>query len=43
MAIRSVGGILEAYNNDNKYPVYGFGARLPPTYTLSSEEKEEET
>ncbi|EER13961.1 copine, putative [Perkinsus marinus ATCC 50983] len=36
MAIRSVGGILEAYNNDNKYPVYGFGARLPPTYTLSS-------
>ena len=28
-AIQSIGGILEFYDNDKKFPVYGFGARFP--------------
>ena len=32
MAIRSVGEILEFYDSDKKYPVYGFGAKLPPAH-----------
>ncbi|EER08667.1 copine, putative [Perkinsus marinus ATCC 50983] len=36
MAIRSVGEILEHYDRDKKYPVYGFGAKLPPDYTHTS-------
>jgi len=28
MAIQSVGTILEEYDSDKKYPVYGFGGRL---------------
>ena len=35
-AMRSVGEILECYDSDKKYPVYGFGARLPPTFTQTS-------
>ena len=34
--IRSVAGILESYDRDRKVPVYGFGARLPPTYNHTS-------
>jgi hypothetical protein len=34
--IRSVGEILQAYDNDRKVPVYGFGARLPPAYNHTS-------
>ncbi|KAK9692992.1 hypothetical protein K7432_014109 [Basidiobolus ranarum] len=28
-AIISIGGILEPYDSDRKFPVYGFGAKLP--------------
>ena len=28
LAIRSVGGIIDNYDTDKKYPVYGFGARI---------------
>jgi hypothetical protein len=31
-AIRSVGEILDYYDSDHKYPVYGFGAKMPPYY-----------
>mmetsp|Transcript_32650 Transcript_32650/g.69019 ORF Transcript_32650/g.69019 Transcript_32650/m.69019 type:complete len:841 (-) Transcript_32650:180-2702(-) len=31
MAIRAVGEILQHYDSDGKYPVYGFGAKLPPS------------
>ena len=31
-----VGGILQYYDNDNKYPVYGFGAKLPPYHNIVS-------
>jgi hypothetical protein len=33
MAIRSVGDILQHYDSDKRYPVYGFGAKLPPSFT----------
>ncbi|KAF4689216.1 hypothetical protein FOZ60_001909, partial [Perkinsus olseni] len=36
MAIRAVGEILEHYDQDKKYPVYGFGAKLPPDYSHTS-------
>ena len=32
-AIRSVVEILEHYDSDKKFPVYGFGAKLPPSFT----------
>ena len=35
-AIRSVVDILEHYDSDKKFPMYGFGARLPPSYTHCS-------
>ena len=35
-AITSVVDILQHYDSDKKIPVYGFGARLPPTYTHCS-------
>ena len=28
-AIQAVGSILEAYDTDKRYPVHGFGAKLP--------------
>ena len=34
--IHSVVEILEHYDSDKKFPVYGFGARLPPSYTHCS-------
>jgi len=36
MAIRAVGGILDHYSKTKRYPVYGFGARIPPTHTHTS-------
>jgi hypothetical protein len=36
MAMRSVGEILQYYDADKKYPVYGFGAKLPPSHVVSS-------
>lgn len=35
-ALRVVGGILQYYDNDNRIPIYGFGARLPPSYNVVS-------
>lgn len=35
-AIRSVVDILQYYDSDKMIPVYGFGARLPPSYTHCS-------
>eukprot|EP00727_Mastigamoeba_balamuthi_P003340 m51a1_g13002 hypothetical protein (232) ;mRNA; r:2035-2865 len=34
-AIRSVGEILAYYDRDQMFPVYGFGAQLPPTGAVS--------
>jgi len=34
-AIYALGGILSPYDSDNMYPVYGFGARIPPNGALS--------
>ena len=36
LAIRAVGEILQYYDSDKKYPVYGFGARLPPSLSHCS-------
>lgn len=35
-AVRAVGGILEYYDTDKKYPVFGFGGKLPPTHSVIS-------
>lgn len=35
-AIRTVGGILQYYDHDNRYPLYGFGAKLPPYQNVVS-------
>jgi len=35
-AIISVGDILNYYDSDKKYPVFGFGARLPPRYDVAN-------
>lgn len=32
MAIRAVGDILAAYDSDERFPAYGFGAKLPPDF-----------
>ncbi len=32
LAIRTVGDILAGYDSDNRFPAYGFGAKLPPDY-----------
>ena len=34
-AIYSVGNILTHYDSDKMYPVYGFGAKIPPQYHVS--------
>jgi hypothetical protein len=34
-AISSVGSILADYDYDRNFPVYGFGAKLPPTRQVS--------
>eukprot|EP00746_Dinoflagellata_sp_MGD_P009881 gnl/MRDRNA2_/MRDRNA2_120223_c0_seq1.p1 gnl/MRDRNA2_/MRDRNA2_120223_c0~~gnl/MRDRNA2_/MRDRNA2_120223_c0_seq1.p1 ORF type:complete len:810 (+),score=147.23 gnl/MRDRNA2_/MRDRNA2_120223_c0_seq1:113-2542(+) len=36
MAMRAVGEILQHYDADNKYPVLGFGAKVPPSHTVCS-------
>ena len=36
-AIRSVGSIIEDYDSDKLFPALGFGARVPPTHTVSHE------
>lgn len=35
-AIRSVGDILASYDTDQLFPVFGFGAKLPPDYSTPS-------
>ncbi|CAD8179864.1 unnamed protein product [Paramecium octaurelia] len=35
-ALKQILGILQYYNNENRYPVYGFGAKLPPYYNVVS-------
>lgn len=35
-AIRSVGDILGCYDTDQAFPVFGFGAKLPPNYSHPS-------
>ena len=37
MVIKTVGEILKHYDSDQKFPVYGFGAKLPPYHTYSSD------
>jgi vacuolar-type H+-ATPase subunit F/Vma7 len=36
LAIRAVGEILQHYDSDDRYPVYGFGCKIPPTHTFTS-------
>ena len=36
-ALKSIVGILQYYDHDNKIPVYGFGAKLPPYYETVSQ------
>lgn len=36
MAMRGVGEILQHYDSDKMYPVYGFGAKIPPSLTMCS-------
>lgn len=36
MAIRAVGDILAAYDTDQLFPAYGFGAKLPPEFAHAS-------
>jgi len=35
IAIKAVGEIVQDYDTDKMFPVYGFGARLPPTRRIS--------
>lgn len=35
-AIRAVGDILASYDTDQMFPVFGFGAKLPPDYSKPS-------
>lgn len=36
-ALKSIVGILQYYDHDNKIPVYGFGAKLPPCHSTVSQ------
>jgi len=36
MAMRAVGEILQHYDSDKRYPVYGFGWKIPPSHTTCS-------
>lgn len=35
-AIRAIGQVMSSYDTDDSYPVYGIGAKVPPTHTVSS-------
>lgn len=35
-AIQAVGSILQYYDSDKKIPVFGFGGKLPPSYSVIS-------
>ncbi|CAJ1410273.1 unnamed protein product [Effrenium voratum] len=35
-AIRSLGEVMSVYDNDNCYPIYGFGAKIPPSHSVVS-------
>eukprot|EP00928_Gymnodinium_smaydae_P082586 TRINITY_DN6590_c1_g1_i1.p1 TRINITY_DN6590_c1_g1~~TRINITY_DN6590_c1_g1_i1.p1 ORF type:complete len:1298 (-),score=119.50 TRINITY_DN6590_c1_g1_i1:74-3967(-) len=37
VAIRTAGQIMQKYDSDDKYPVYGLGAALPPSYASSTD------
>jgi len=34
--IRSLGEVIQKYDTDNMFPVYGFGAKIPPSYSVCS-------
>jgi len=36
-ALKSIVGILQYYDHDNHIPVYGFGAKLPPSHKTVSQ------
>mmetsp|Transcript_49618 Transcript_49618/g.106271 ORF Transcript_49618/g.106271 Transcript_49618/m.106271 type:complete len:1103 (+) Transcript_49618:217-3525(+) len=36
-AIRAIGEVLKSFDADDAYPVYGFGAKIPPTHTTCSD------
>lgn len=36
-ALKSIVEILQYYDHDNKIPVYGFGAKLPPSFGIVSQ------
>ena len=35
-AIRSLGEVMSVYDNDKCYPIYGFGAKIPPSHSVRS-------
>lgn len=35
-AIRCLGEVMSVYATDNSYPIYGFGAKIPPTHSVVS-------
>lgn len=36
-AIRAVGEVMRSFDNDGYFPVYGFGAKIPPSNTVCSD------
>ncbi|XP_067341776.1 copine-3-like isoform X2 [Channa argus] len=36
-AIRAVGNVIQDYNSSKMFPVFGFGAQVPPTWQVSHE------
>ena len=37
-AIRALGEVMSVYDNDKCYPIYGFGAKIPPSHSVRSSE-----
>jgi len=35
-AIRALGEVMSVYDNDKCYPIYGFGAKIPPSHSVVS-------
>eukprot|EP00440_Ansanella_granifera_P053373 gb/GFBE01057854.1/.p1 GENE.gb/GFBE01057854.1/~~gb/GFBE01057854.1/.p1 ORF type:complete len:1149 (+),score=234.03 gb/GFBE01057854.1/:1-3447(+) len=35
-AIRALGEVIQTYDTDDMYPVYGFGAKIPPSHSVCS-------